>query len=211
MAYQLDYEVSDKKINWLTTALGVAYLGYRFYVTQCFVEPDGRYHPDAFHISYFVAILFGLALVCSFRVKPLNIVIVGIMPSVLVSFTLVDVPLIIDPVQFGYFFGHLRWWNHLLLHWPVFVAGLYIMLTCHERLSKESIWIMTFVIMGWFLLLDNKDNGIIDGSTYTLIAIPLILSWSWLVYFLFLRKVKGKDPLIAPTIKIRRFRLVKTD
>ncbi len=210
MGLKFDYEISEKPINWKISIIGVIYLVLRFIFMAAFIEPDGRFHPEIFHTSYLISIMLGLSMAFSFRVKPLNSTAFLVLPSVIFSLFLHDIPIWIDPSGWGpeHQIGGLLWWNFLTIHTPIPILAFYMYYTRKETMSFHSIFLMVPIGFAWFFSLDDKQNGIVDGPTYLAIALPIMVVWGSLYIYL-TKDFKNKDPLISPVLKVKSMKWTK--
>ncbi|MHA1821711.1 MAG: hypothetical protein ACTSU2_15870 [Promethearchaeota archaeon] len=212
--WQFDYEITDKDVNWKLTIFGLFFLCFRIICMTPFRNPDGTFHPEVFHTSYFISILISLSMVFSFRVKILNIIPLAALPSVLFSIFGHDIQFWLHPESVGFgphHIGDLFWWNFLTIHTPIPILALYFWYTRKETLSIESYYMMLPLFLTWFLFLDDKENGTLNGVAYVRLVLIYILIFSLLFHFIFMRKSKvGRpSPLIARVIRIKHLKLVK--
>jgi len=213
MKLQLDYEVTDKPINWKLSIFGVSFLCFRIICMSVFIEPDGRFHPEIFHTSYIISILLCLSMVFSFRVKPLNMVAFAVFPSVIFSILLHDIPLWLDPStgDFGvHAVGDLLWWNFLTIHTPIPILALYMFLTRKDTLTWQSYFLGLPFLLTWFIMLDDKQNGTIDGDLYIAIALPIFIVWTLIIIWMTFKDWRAKNPLIAPVLRVKSLKLIKS-
>ncbi len=212
MGLQLDYEITDKDINWKISIFGTIFLCFRIYFMSVFILEDGSFHPEVFHASYIISIFVCLSMVFSFRVKGLNVVALTILPSIIFTIPFHDIPLLIDPgssmLGSGHEIGGLLWWNFLTVHTPIPVVAFYTYMTRKETLSIPSVLLMFPIGISWFIFLDDKENGTLDGDTYVLIFIILMAIWGSILIFGILKDTRGKDPLIAPVLEWKKLKWV---
>lgn len=213
--FEFDYTITDKPINWKLTLFGCAFLTFRVICMSVFIQPDGSFHPEVFHTSYIISILICLAMVSSFRFKPLNTVALAVVPSTIFSIFLHDIPLWIDPSS-GVFGGNqvvggLLWWNFLTIHTPIPILAFYMYYTKKETVSLHSYFLGLPLLMTWFFTLDDKKNGAIDGPTYIAIGLPIFILWTLLFTKITYKDMKsGADPLVAKVIEIKKIRFTLT-
>ena len=218
MLLDVKYDVTEKPYNWKVSLFGIGFLMFRLICMSAFIQEDGSFHPEVFHTSYLISILLCLSMVFSFRVKPLNGVSFAVLPSVLFSIFLHDIPLWIDPSS-GVFggdqqIGGLLWWNFLTIHTPIPFLAIYMYYTRKETMSLPSIFILLPIFMAWFFALDDMENGAIDGPTYIAIGVPILVVWV-LIYLkiTYYPGWKDQDPLIAKVLEIKsiKFGLKRKD
>jgi hypothetical protein len=208
---RVDYIISDKPVNWKITIGGIVFLIFRMWFMTGLIEPDGRFHPEIFHTSYLISIFMCLAMVFSFKVKPLNVVPIAVLPSVLFSIILHDIPLWINPgggMFPGAQIGDLLWWNFLTIHTPIPFLAAYMYATRKETLSVHSYFIMFPIFFFWFMFLDDKVNGAVDGPTYFAIGLPILFIWTYIYWKVVCRDIPPGDPLIARPVTIKSIKWV---
>jgi hypothetical protein len=162
---------------------------------------------EIMHTSYWISLLMALSMIFSFRFKPLNVIALGILPSVFVTIFEHDIPLLMNPdnTPWGSFpmFG-LFWWCVLTTHIPIPFIAAYLVITRKETLSKPAFLLNIPVIMGWFFFLDDKENGTaISGDTYILAAFALLIIWGAFYLFIICWDVKNVDPLVAKVVHLK--------
>ncbi|MHA1341818.1 MAG: hypothetical protein ACTSRZ_18335 [Promethearchaeota archaeon] len=214
--WQFDYEISNENFNPKMTIFGVFFLCFRIMCMTPFINEDGSFHPEVFHASYIISIFICLSIIFNFRVKPLNIIPVAALPSVIFSIFMHDIPILIDPSSAGlgeHVIGDILWWNFLTIHTPIPILAVYFFFTRKETLSIESYFIFLPVFLTWFFLLDDKQNGTLNGSAYVNLVLGYIVFFTILYVFVFMRKSKvGRPaPLIAPLIKLKSLKLKKIE
>jgi hypothetical protein len=206
MKFELLFEKSDKAMNWKLSLFGMIYLITRFYLFNAFhLEPGNMsspFEPEVMHTSYYISICIGLAMVCSFRVKLLNVLPVLLFPVVLFSFPSWDIPHLMNEALFS-----LRWWNALTIHSPILFLGLYMIAGRKVYFSKESFGMALVMILGWFFAIDDKVNTTpFTGAMYLLVAGISLVVWVTICWFFILKDCPKDDPLVAPPIKIIGFK-----
>lgn len=227
---ELVCQPSQQRINWTMTLLGICYFLYRLICMRAFivvpetplaalilpesVHLQGYFHPTVMHVSYIAALLNSLALIANLRFRVLNAVSVIILPTVLITLPFKDIAILLGPAAAGYpgnEIGSLFWANYLALHWPVLVLGIYMLLTRRFTLSRSAIAIATVLITGWFLLMDDWVNEVINGTAYAMLTIPALYSWTiGITLATVKRRSKDEDPLFAPLLEHPQgFKLIK--
>jgi hypothetical protein len=216
MPLKLVYNVTDKQFNWKLTIFGCLFLIFRIICMSVFILPDGNFHPEVFHTSYLISILICMSMIFSFRFKPLNTVAFAVVPSVIFSIFLHDIPLWIDPSSgvFGgdHVVGDLLWWNFLTVHTPIPILAFYMYYTKKETISLHSYFLGLPLLMSWFFILDDKQNGAINGPTYIAIGLPIFILWTLLYVKITYKDWKnGADPLIAKVLEIKSIQFIKKE
>lgn len=207
---RIKYETTDENFNWKISTFGLIFIVLRFWFTTAFFkEIDGMLylHSEVYHTSFWISNLICLAMIFSFRVKPLNAVALGVLPSVFVTLFVHDIPLLTHPeatIWGSFAIGSLFWWQVLTIHTPIPFIALYMFITRKETLSRPALMIMVPVVMGWFFFLDDKENGTaVSGPMYILAAFAMLFIWATFCIFVLMYDVKNVDPLIAKVVHLK--------
>lgn len=163
---------------------------------------NGWFSPVIHHTSYYISLLMALAMIFSFRVKVLNIVSVAMLPSIIVTVPFKDIPILLHPEKHGTKRGSLYWWNYATIHIPMIFIAIYMFITMDYTLSILAYWMAIAIVIGLFLALDDKDNGVLSGAKYIKVALAMLVVWSLITHLLIFPFMDGSsDPLIAPVIR----------
>jgi hypothetical protein len=205
------YETTDEDFNWKISITGIIFMVLRFwFMTAFFTEVDGELYvfPELLHTSFWISNLMCLAMVFSFRVKPLNVVALAILPTVVVTIFVHDIPLLTNPestIWGSFTVGSTFWFNSLTIHIPVPFIALYMFITRKETISRPAFILMMPVVLGWFWFLDDKENGTaFSGDMYLIIAAVLVVVWTSFYLFIICYDVKNVDPLIAKVVHLKK-------
>jgi hypothetical protein len=213
-------EETDAPYNLWIVILGILLLAVRIYSMRAFIlsnktakslkikedydpQHEGWFSPMIHHASYYIAILFSLALIFSFRVKILNAIPLVFLPSVFISIPGKDIPVLIKPEKFNTKRGSLFWFNFITLHIPLAIMGVYMIIMRNYMISIFAFWVGFAIVIILFLGLDDKDNGVINGKKYIQVGLALLVIWTLIVTFtIFVNLPTDTDPMIAPIYSI---------
>jgi hypothetical protein len=188
----------DRQISWPVVVLGCFFFILRVITMNGLIMPDGSFHPRVFHTSNFVHLCFCFALIGSLRYKLFNAVPLTAMPTMLISMILQDFPIVMFSdvnTLYKLYYG--------LGHLPAFLLCFYLIYTRKYLLSKES-YILGLLLSGlWFLFIDDKINGSLDGWTFFFIGTFAHIIWGLLVLWRMPKERVG-DIWVAPIISIVR-------
>jgi hypothetical protein len=167
---------------------------------------NGWFHPTVEHASFYVAILFSLAFIFSFRVMILNTISIALFPSILISVPGRDIPILLHPEKYGTHKGSLYWWGYWTIHIPMAIMGIWMFIMHEYLISPMAFVLATIIAIMIFLCLDNKENGVLDGKTYMKVGVIILFIWYVIVFTLLFplwNLPVMADPMIAPVYQIR--------
>jgi hypothetical protein len=197
MVPRIKVRVVEEALNPWITGFGVFFFIVRAYCMNWLKLEDGAYYGDISHASYLVSLLVALAMVCSFKNTYLNTVSLAILPSVLITIPLHDVPRLLNPE----FFLTVRWWNSLTIHTSVLIVGIYVFANRKHLVNRTSMLLVFLTIIGYFLAFDNKDNGVLDSWLYIGVGLGVGIAWFLLLEIWFLRDCQTIDAFTAQSIR----------
>lgn len=213
--------IKNKYINWKLTLLGLVLWWVRTFSMNAFkVSPvDGSsyptladtgiwatwlsveswFHPDAMHVSFFVSFMCMAALIFSLRSKVLNAFSFMLLPSLIVT-----IPTKEFVIWFSDKYTLFYKLNYVTVHLPVLIIGIYVFIHRRILVSKASAWIAGFMMLPWFLLLDNKENGILNGwhFFFVVLVVTVLYAFFMLRFLLNDPDPRSPDPLFAPLFKV---------
>ncbi|MHA1819971.1 MAG: hypothetical protein ACTSU2_12865 [Promethearchaeota archaeon] len=160
---------------------------------------NGWFNPIIFHVSFYISIFFSLSLIFSFRVKVFNAISVVFFPSLLFSVPGRDIQVLFHTDKFGAKKFSLFWWNSLTIHIPMLIIGIYMLIFRAYYITQFSFWVAFIIVLFFFLSLDNKDNGVVNGKKYIELGLIVMVIWTIICeIFVFPSIPSNVDSLIAP-------------
>lgn len=194
---QITIEIKNQEqVNWKIALLGLSFFIIRVIAMNGLKNPDGSFDPRIFHTSNFVHLSFCFALIGSLRYKVFNAIPLTAMPTMLISMIMQDIPIV-----FIYDVNILYKIYYGLGHLPPFLYCFYLIYTRKYLISKASYWFGLLLTGLWFLFIDDKINGSIDGWTFFFIGTAAHIIWGFLVHWR-MPKIEIGDKWIAPLIQI---------
>jgi hypothetical protein len=192
-------EVREQEtVDWRIVLIGLTFFIIRLIAMNGLKLADGSFHPRIFHTSNFVHLCFCFALIGSLRYKVFNAVPLTAMPTMLISMLLQDIPAV-----FIYEVNGLYKLYYGLGHLPPFLLCFYLIYTRKYLLSKSSYWFALLLTGLWFLIIDDKINGSLDGWTFFFIGTTAHVIWGLLVHWRMPKNEIG-DKWIAPLIRLAK-------
>jgi len=142
-------------------------------------------------------------MIFSFRIKILNAIPVFALLSIIITIPLKDIPFLLNPNT-----STMLWLNYATLHIPVLIMGIYMLLGRKVYLSKMAYWIAFIMCQSWFWVIDDKENGVLNGWNYVGVALVMFIFWTYVCFrWIFTDIPQDSDPMIAPVIRVKKVRI----
>ena len=198
MTLTLEIEMKENEsVNWNYVILGFIYFTIRLIAFNGMILDGGNFHPRIFHTSNLCNLTFCFALMGGLRYKVFNSIPLSAMPTMLISIMLQDIPAVFFSDQIPLYKLY-----YATVHVPVFITLFYFILARKYLISKESMIMGLFISGLWFLFIDDKENGSLDGWTFFFVGITAHIIWA----LLFIRKLPNEiegDAWVAPVFHVK--------
>ena len=166
---------TKKEQSLIMIILGTILLILRFF-SFLFKRKVNYFETEICHVSYILSFFAGFSLLCSFRQIVLNSFIYIFIPSFFFSIPLNDFPNIKIEKDL------IELINIYTLHIPTAIISIWIFLNRKDLVSIEGIFNSFIFICLYFLIIDDKKNGTIEGIKYILLTGVIIFSWLFISY-----------------------------